>query len=152
MRGLLCEIKDSVDQAKAAGTLALTEPVRQGFSQRYDELIREGRRANPHSIEQMNQGRLKRTPAQNRLNRLAEDRDAVPLFMHDFQVPIDNNGSERDLRIVKVKQKVSGCFRSTEGAFCVIRGYISTLRKQGLPVLPALQSTLRGQPLMPNLS
>lgn len=153
MRGLLCEIKQCVDEAKAAGAVALAEPVLRRFTRRYDELIRAGRRANPHGIEQMNRGRLKRTPAQNLLNRLAEDRAAVLLFMHDFQVPFDNNGSERDLRMMKVKQKVSGCFRSTEGAaaFCRIRGYISTLRKQGLPVLPALQSTLRGAPVMPDL-
>ena len=86
--------------------------------------------------------------------RLKTYKDCVLRFMDRFDVPFDNNQSERDLRMMKVKQKVSGCFRSEAGArfFCRLRGYIATLRKQGLPLLPALQSVFSGQPLMPNLA
>ncbi len=68
-------------------------------------------------------------------------------------MPFDNNQAERDLRMMKVQQKVSGGFRSPEGArrFARLRGYIATLRKQELPVLAALQSVFAGAPLMPTL-
>jgi transposase len=153
MRGLLCEIKRAVEKAQARGASHLSEHQLDRFTKRYRRLITKGRRANPIPMRPLGHGRLKRPPVNNLLNRLADQEAAVLLFMHDFQVPFDNNQSERDLRMMKVKQKVSGCFRSPEGAadFCRIRAYISTLRKQGLPVLDSLRSVFTGKPRAPAL-
>ena len=92
-------------------------------------------------------GRPKQSPAKNLLDRLAQ----VLAFMHGFRVPFDNNQAERDLRMMKLKQKISGGFRSVEGAqmFGRIRGYMSTLKKQGLNVLDALKQVFLGNPTIP---
>ena len=85
------------------------------------------------------------------VDRLWGNRAHVLRFVHDFRVPFDNNLAERDLRMMKVQQKISGTFRSWEGAeaFATVRSYISTISKRGMNVMEAIASVFAGQPLLP---
>ena len=76
------------------------------------------------------------------MERLAKLQQETLRYLHDFQVPFDNNLAERDIRMMRVQQKISGSFRSYKGAlaFCRIRSYISTIRKQGLSVIDAIMN------------
>lgn len=157
MQHLLLAVKRLTDWAKARGQTSLAEPLREKVRQRYRHVLQMGEQANPPpdvEHETKRRGRRKQTPTRNLLDRLTKHEDAVLAFVRDFRVPFDNSQAERDIRMLKVQQKISGCFRSWAGAsdFCRIRGYLSTLRKQGLPLLSALQLALDGHPLLPALT
>ncbi len=156
MKDLLLDMKAEVQRAKAAGKREVDVLVLARFLRRYDELLQEGYTANPAAPppEKRTRGRPKQSPARNLLDRLFEGKWAVLRFLHDFAVPFDNNLAERDLRMIKVQQKVSGCFRTEGGVamFCRIRSYLSTLRKQGMKLLSALDHTLSGHPVLPAFS
>lgn len=153
---LLSKIKEKVDAGKRKAKTALSSRQANAFSQAYDELVRKGLRANPPAKKNRRQpgqrGRLKQSLARNLLLRLREHKQAVLAFMYDFNVPFDNNQAERDLRMMKVKQKVSGGFRSTAGArnFCNIRSYLSTARKNGVKTLAALRLAFAATPFLPD--
>lgn len=95
-------------------------------------------------------GRVKQSSAYNLLRRLFEREREVLRFIHDLSVPFTNNLAERAVRMPKVKQRISGCFRTLIGAenFCVIRSYLDTARKQGFGMLHALQATFSGRTLV----
>ena len=94
---------------------------------------------------------MPRRPSAQLLGRLRRDRDAVLRFVDDLAVPFDNSEAERDLRMMKVEQKVSGGFRTPAGAatFCTLRSYLVTARKQGVGALSALRDALAGAPFFP---
>lgn len=156
MKRLLLEIKACVEGAKERGKRQVPLLWEWRFLVRYRKLLAKGYTQNPPSPSRCRdgRGRVKQTPARNLLLRLDRQRAWVLAFLFDFSVPFDNNLAERDLRMMKVRQKISGGFRTKEGArdFCVVRGYISTLLKQKINVLSALEQAFRGSPVYPCIS
>ena len=156
LRALLVEMKRHVDQGRAAGLTGSPPGERAPLVARYRALLAAGYAANPPPVrlpDGPKRGRLKQSKARNLLDRLTAREDEVLAFLHDWTVPFDNNLAERDLRMIKVQQKISGTFRDAAGAdaFCRIRGYIATLRKQARHVLTALEQAFAGQPPLPAL-
>jgi transposase len=151
MIALLVEIKAAVERAKSQERSRLSPLVEARFERRYQKLLQQGYKANPPPSDppRDKRGRPKQTPARNLLSRLDGNRRQVLAFLYDFGVPFDNNLAERDLRMIKLRQKISGGFRSLTGAqaFCQVRSYLSSLRKQGKNLLPALESVFRGAPI-----
>jgi transposase len=154
IRLLLCRIHKAVSLAVQRGESCLSPAKIRRFEAVYQALLDIGFAANPQPQPAKRKGRPTQGAPRSLLLRLDRDRAAVLAFMHDFAVPFDNNQAERDIRMIKVKQKISGCFRTAEGAdaFCRIRGYISTMRKQGYDVITALQQVFKGQPIIPQLA
>ncbi len=131
---------------------SLTEFEKTTFFDRYDQLLEIGLSVNPVQTRgSKTRGRVAQSKGRNLALRLVQYKDAVLRFLLDARVPFDNNLAERDIRMVCVKRKVSGGFRSADGAkaFCRIRSYISTLKKQGINVWDGLVSIFRGAVIMP---
>ena len=141
-----------VKSAQEAGQTQLPPPQRDRLLALFDQLIDRADKQVPRNHRQPGQrGRVAQSAARNLLDRIIDQKAAYLRFVTDFRVPFDNNLAERDLRMSKLQQKISGCFRTEKGAhiFCRIRGYISTLRKQGHDLLPALLSLWTDTPFLP---
>lgn len=152
MASLLVEIKEAVDKKRNVAD-RLDKYEIDNFKGRYDKIIARGLAKNPPVRKRggpKKRGRISQSKATNLLLRLKEHWKETLFFMYDFDVPFDNSQAERDIRMAKVQQKISGTFRSSDGAraFCRIRGYISTTRKNSLAVIDAIQSVFEGDPII----
>jgi hypothetical protein len=150
----LLDIKDAVDTARTAGQTALPAADLDRFLNRYERVVEAGYAQNPVAASSpgpKRRGRRKQSKARNLLDRFRDHPDGILAFMRDFSIPFDNNLSERDLRMMKLRQKISGTFRNFDALvdFCRIRGYVSTARKNGLNALDALRRVFLGNPFVP---
>jgi len=146
MKRLLEEINSAVD--KSGTHLSPADAKR--YRKKYKTLLRKAELECPPPDETKHvgkRGRIKRSKARNLLERLMDYEDDVLRFMENEIVPFTNNLGENDIRMTKVQQKISGCFRSMDGAyvFCRIRGYLSTCRKNGVNPSEALRLLFAGE-------
>lgn len=148
MRGFLVDLNQEVD--KVDGVLS---PERQDtLRHHYQTILKAGEKESPApNPEKGKRGRPKRTKSRNLLERLQHYESDVLRFMTDEAVPFTNNQGENDLRMAKVQQKISGCFRSDNGAkmFFGLRSYLSSCKKQGISASTALTLLLNG--MLPNI-
>jgi transposase len=161
MKRLLQEMKEAVDEAVREGRKKLTREQGKDFDRRYNELTKVGweakellgERAGPEEsvwekvVKPDNEVDRK---GMNLALRVRSRKEEVLRFLKDFRVPFDNNQAERDLRMIKLQQKIGGCFRTEAGVrdFCRVRGYVSTMRKRGREIVCTIEEALRGQPLL----
>ena len=144
---LLVEMKKVKDKAIEKGKDSLSYYHYHKFDKKYDELIEQARKENPLPVTtKKKRGRKRKGKILAMVERLANYKASVCLFIHNFMVPFDNNQAERDLRMIKVKTKVSGCFRTEEGArdYLKIMSYIGTAHKQGYNAYKAIKNAISG--------
>jgi transposase len=154
MHDLLVRMSQITAQFRAAGTHRLPQTERDNLVLQYFTILQQGfafhrmQAPSPETPVPKKPGRRKQEDAKNLLDALLARAEQVLAFLDDLSVPFSNNQAERDLRMVNVQQKISGTFRSAEGAtaFCVIRSYLSTMRKQGRSMLTAMTAVFEGSP------
>lgn len=143
MIGLLLKIKAHVDYSKLFGSESLEKVDLEMYQQSYNEIIET---AIKEETESTKQNQTQKKESQNMSKRLFEYDIETLAFMYDFEVPFDNNLAERDIRMVKLRQKISGCFRTKEGSkvFARVRSFLSTCSKRGVATLEGVKSIFSG--------
>jgi transposase len=151
MAALLLEMKAAVARARARDQSSLDPRLLGRYLARYDAIVTTGVHSNPPPTRTGKAGRPARTKPANLARRLDVQRDDVLRFALDFRAPFDNNQAERDIRMVKLQQKISGSWRTLTGArnYCALRSYISTIRKHNYDVLSGLRQLVEGQAWLP---
>ena len=148
-KSLLLEMKEAKEKAIESHQIELRADQLKEFNERYDNLIATGYKENPYPIPaKKKRGRPKKGKVLALIERLEKHKAPVTLFIHDFNVPFDNNQAERDIRMIKTKTKVSGCFRSEAGAsnYLDIMSYIGTAKKHGINPYEAIRKAIQGMP------
>lgn len=153
LHALILEIKREVDAVRVH-SYSLNPSKIADFEARYFLILENGLNEIPIttiSESPGKRGRKKQSKAKNLIDRCKKFPDEILAFMHNFSIPFTNNLAERDIRMAKLQQKISGTFRSEEGAaaFCRIRGYLSTVKKNEQPVLGSLVGAFQGEPFIP---
>ena len=147
MRTLLIDINGTIRQSEDP----LAPQQAKSYRAQYRKILKKGDKEcpppDPSQRKSGQRGRLKRSKARCLLDRLIEYENDVLRFMENASVPFTNNLGENDIRMTKVQQKISGCFRSMEGAhiFCLVRSYISSCRKQNVTATEALNLLFQGE-------
>lgn len=153
---LLIETKNLTDEAKAVGQYRLSDNLLDSLSCHYDSIVKAGFAEISESlpVEKNKRGKPKGNKAYNLLKRLQQFKDNILFFAYDFNVPFDNNQAERDIRMEKVRQKISGTVRGENSEYDIyrIRSYISTVRKNQQNVLTCIRNALAGHPFIPTIS
>jgi Transposase IS66 family. len=151
MNELLTEMKKYTDECKEQIKDLDFEQIK-ALEERFDAIVMKGIEENPQSLNPEKKGKRGKNPKtkpRNLLDRFIEHKEKILRFLTDLKVPFENNQAERDIRMMKLQQKISGTFRTTRGAeaFCRIRAYISTIIKNNLPVIEGIIAALKGAPL-----
>jgi len=152
MRKLLLEMCHAVNDAMKSGQSRLLDAEYADFERRFDLYCRQAERYHSR-LKPLKKtgirGKTKQRLGKNLLDRFRQYRQETLAFLYDFDIPFTNNMAEQVIRMLKVKQKISGCFRSIEGAkmFCDFRGYLSTAQKQGVKLIHAIRLVTVGNPV-----
>jgi len=153
MHKLLTNMNIAIHKAKERGKIGLSKDKIDKFTKNYEKIIKGAQNYYPPLDQTIKKakGRPKQEKGKNLLDRLSDYQDATLRFLSDFRVPFTNNLAERDLRMIKVKEKISGSFASFRGGeiFCRIKSYISTLKKNNISILQGLRDALVGKSYLP---
>jgi hypothetical protein len=154
MASLLIEINQKVKELKEQGNFEMEQTELKKYYNLYHQIIEDGFIEDDEKSPKVynKKGKLKNSVPRRLLIKF-KDYDIETLsFMYDFKIPFDNNLAERDIRMQKLRQKISGCFRSKENPriFCKIRSYISTARKQGIAAMDAIKLAVSETPYYPS--
>ena len=155
MERLLISIKKRVGGHYCKSNSALSAKIQKRYRNYFMNIVDRGRKECPKKRPPPGTKRkVEQSKAWCLLERLRQHNQDVLRFMSDPTVPFDNNLAERDIRMAKVKQKISGCYRSEHGAhmFCRIRSYISTLKKNNLSIMAGIKDIFYGRPMMTELA